>query len=179
MAGFNEFNERPGLEGNTAAQPRVFGHDAIATTPYWNFTIKQGGSGYGAGDVGDTVSGVGNVGVTGNITAVSAGGAVTGFTFISKGDAKVGETIILSPAPDSGGDGFQVVISADSLSNLTAESRGAMIYNNHTAAQDIGIVTEAGTSVVFKGVPATEYVGYTHPILAIELTSGTGILAIY
>ena len=178
MAGFNEFNERPGLEGNTAAQPRVFGHDAIAITPYWNFTIKQGGSSYAASDVGDTLTGVGNVGVSGNITAVSAGGAVTGFTFISKGDAKVGETVILSTAA-SGGDGFQVVISADSLSNLTAESRGAMIYNNSTAAQDIGITTEAGTSVVFKGVPATEYVGYTHPILAIELTSGTDILAVY
>ena len=178
MAGFNEFNERPGLEGNTAAQPRVFGHDAIATTPYWNFTIKQGGSGYdGATDVGDTLTGVGNVGVSGNITAVT-GDAVTGFTFTSKGDAKVGETVILSAAT-SGGDGFQVVISADSLSNLTAESRGAMIYNNSTAAQDIGITTEAGTSVVFKGVPATEYVGYTHPILAIELTSGTDILAVY
>ena len=178
MAGFNEFNERPGLEGNTEAQPRVFGHDAIATTPYWNFTIKQGGSGYAASDVDDTLDGVGNVGLSGNITAVSAGGAVTGFTFISKGDAKVGETIILS-ATESGGDGFQVVISADSLSNLTAESRGAMIYNNSTAAQDIGITTEAGTSVVFKDVPATEYVGNTHPILAIELTSGTDILAVY
>ena len=177
MAGFNEFNNRPGLKGNTAAQPRVFGHDAIATTPYWNFTIKQGGSGYDATDVGDTLTGVGNVGVSGNITAV-AGSKVTGFTFISKGDAKVGETVILSPAT-SGGDGFQVVISADSLSNLTAESRGAMIYNNSTAAQDIGITTEAGTSVVFKDVPATEYVGFTHPILAIELTSGTDILAVY
>ena len=166
-----------GLEGNMMAQPRVFGHDAIATTPYWNFTIKQGGSAYDASDVGAKLSGVGNVGVSGNITAV-AGGAVTGFTFISKGDAKVGETVILSTAP-SGGDGFQVVISADSLSNLTADSRGAMIYNNSTAAQDIGITTEAGTSVVFKGVPATEYVGYTHPILAIELTSGTDILAVY
>jgi hypothetical protein len=178
MAGFNEFNERPGLEGNTAAQPRVFGHDAIAITPYWNFTIKQGGSGYDATDVNQTLTGVGNVGVSGKITAVSAGGAVTGFIFTSKGDAKVGETIILSAAP-SGGDGFQVVISADSLSNLTAEARGAMIYNNSTAAQDIGIVTEAGTSVTFKSVPATEYVGNTHPILAIELTSGTDILAVY
>jgi len=177
MAGFNEFNERPGLEGNTAAQPRVFGHDAIATTPYWNFTIKQGGDGYDATDVGDPLTGVGNVGVSGNITAVNAG-AVTGFTFTSKGDAKVGETIILSPAT-SGGDGFQVVISADSLSSLTAESRGAMIYNNSASAQDIGITTEAGTSVVFKGVPAKEYVGNTHPILAIELTSGTDILAVY
>ena len=177
MAGFNEFNNRPGLKGNTAAQPRVFGHDAIATTPYWNFTIKQGGSGYDATDVGDTLTGVGNVGVSGNITAVD-GGKVTGFTFISKGDAKVGETVILSTA-ESGGDGFQVIISADSLSNLTAESRGAMIYNNKTAAQDISIITEAGTAVTFKSVPSTEYVGFTHPILAIELTGGDDILAVY
>ena len=178
MAGFNEFNERPGLEGNTAAQPRVFGHDAIATTPYWNFTIKQGGSGYAASDEGDTLTGVGNVGVSGNITAVSAGGAVTGFTFISKGDAKVGETIIFSNAA-SGGDGFQVIISADSLSNLTAESRGAMIYNNSDTVQDISIITEAGTAVTFENVPKATYVGNTHPILAIELTSGAGILAVY
>jgi len=54
-----------------------------------------------------------------------------------------------------------------------------MIYNNKTAAQDISIVTEAGTAVTFKSVPATEYVGFTHPILAIELTSGTDILAVY
>ena len=178
MAGFNEFNERPGLEGNTAAQPRVFGHDAIATTPYWNFTIKLGGSGYDATDVGDTLTGVGNVGVSGNITAVSAGGAVTGFTFISKGDAKVGETIIFSNAA-SGGDGFQVIISADSLSNLTAESRGAMIYNNNDTVQDISIITEAGTAVTFENVPKATYVGNTHPILAIELTGGAGILAVY
>ena len=177
MAGFNTFNERPGLEGNTAAQPRVFGHDAIVTTPYWNFTIKQGGANFVASDVGDTLFGVGNVGLEGNITAV-AGGLVTGFTFISKGNAKIGETIILSPST-SGGDGFQVIISADSLSNLTAESRGAMIYNNFEAAQDISIITEARTAVTFKNVPATEYVGFTHPILAIELTSGSDILAVY
>jgi len=178
MAGFNTFNERPGLVGNEAAQPRVFGHDAIATTPYWNFTIRNGGASYESSDVGDTLTGVGNVGVSGNITAVSAAGLVTGFTFISKGDAKVGETIILSPAT-GGGDGFQVIISADSLSNLTAESRGAMIYNNKTSAQDISIITEAGTAVTFKSVPATEYVGFTHPMLAIELTSGDDILAVY
>ena len=130
MAGFNTFNERPGLEGNTAAQPRVFGHDAIVTTPYWNFTIKQGGANFVASDVGDTLFGVGNVGLEGNITAV-AGGLVTGFTFISKGNAKIGETIILSPST-SGGDGFQVIISADSLSNLTAESRGAVSYTHLT-----------------------------------------------
>ena len=117
-------------------------------------------------------------GSRGNITAVSAGGAVTGFTFIAKGDAKVGETIILSPAT-SGGDGFQVIISADSLSNLTADSRGAMIYNNNDIAQDISIITEAGTAVTFENVPKATYVGNTHPILAIELTGGAGILAVY
>ena len=40
MAGFNEFNERPGLEGNTAAQPRVFGHDAYSNNSILEFYNK-------------------------------------------------------------------------------------------------------------------------------------------
>ena len=176
MAGYNTFNERPGLEGNTAAQPRVFGHDAIATTPYWNFTISAGGTGYTSDSVGDTVTDAAT-GIEANITSQS-GGAVTGLTVITKGSGIIaGQELTLTGAIP--GSGLKITILANSLSISTAESRGAMIYNNGTAAQDIGIVTEAGTSVVFKNVPATEYVGYTHPILAIELTSGTGILAIY
>jgi len=176
MAGFNEFNERPGLEGNTAAQPRVFGHDAIATTPYWNFTISAGGTGYTSDSVGDTVTDAAT-GIEANITSQN-GGAVTGLTVITKGSGIIaGQELTLTGA--NPGSGLKITILANSLSIVTAESRGAMIYNNSTAAQNIGIVTEAGTSVIFKNVPATEYVGYTHPILAIELTSGTDILAVY
>ena len=176
MAGFNEFNERPGLEGNTAAQPRVFGHDAIATTPYWNFTISAGGTGYTSDSVGDTVTDAAT-GIEANITSQN-GGAVTGLTVITKGSGIIaGQELTLTGATP--GSGLKITILANSLSIATAESRGAMIYNNSTAAQNIGIVTEAGTSVIFKNVPATEYVGYTHPILAIELTSGTDILAVY
>ena len=176
MAGYNTFNERPGLEGNTAAQPRVFGHDAIATTPYWNFTISAGGTGYTSDSVGDTVTDAAT-GIEANITSQS-GGAVTGLTVITKGSGIIaGKELTLTGATP--GSGLKITILANSLSIATAESRGAMIYNNKTAAQDISIVTEAGTAVTFKSVPATEYVGFTHPILAIELTGGDDILAVY
>ena len=56
MAQFNEWNELGGIEGNMMAEPRVFGHDAIAQTPYWNFTISAGGTGYTSDSVGDTVT---------------------------------------------------------------------------------------------------------------------------
>ena len=176
MAGYNTFNERPGLEGNTAAQPRVFGHDAIATTPYWNFTISAGGTGYTSDSVGDTVTDAAT-GIEANITSQS-GGAVTGLTVITKGSGIIaGQELTLTGATP--GSGLKITILASSLSISTAESRGAMIYNNKTAAQDISIITEAGTAVTFKSVPSTEYVGFTHPILAIELTGGDDILAVY
>ena len=176
MAGYNTFNERPGLEGNTAAQPRVFGHDAIATTPYWNFTISAGGTGYTSDSVGDTVTDAAT-GIEANITSQS-GGAVTGLTVITKGSGIIaGQELTLTGATP--GSGLKITILASSLSITTAESRGAMIYNNKTAAQDISIITEAGTAVTFKSVPSTEYVGFTHPILAIELTGGDDILAVY
>ena len=175
MAGFNAFNERPGLEGNTAAQPRVFGHDVIATTPYWNFTISAGGTGYTNDSVGDTVTDA-TTGFQANITAV-AGAAVTGLTIITKGDPVAGQELTLTGA--NPGSGLKITILANSLSLITEESRGAMIYNNKTSAQDISIITEAGTAVTFKSVPATEYVGFTHPVLAIELTAGDDILAVY
>ena len=176
MAGFNAFNERPGLEGNTAAQPRVFGHDVIATTPYWNFTISAGGTGYTNDSIGDTVTDA-TTGFEANITAVT-GAAVTGLTIITKGSGIIsGQELTLTGAVP--GSGLKITILASSLSIATAESRGAMIYNNKTAAQDISIITEAGTAVTFKSVPATEYVGFTHPVLAIELTGGDDILAVY
>jgi len=165
-----------GLEGNMMAQPRVFGHDVITTTPYWNFTISAGGTGYTSDSVGDTVTDAAT-GIQADIASQN-GGAVTGLTIITKGSGIIaGQELTLTGATP--GSGLKITILANSLSIATAESRGAMIYNNSTAAQNIGIVTEAGTSVIFKNVPATEYVGYTHPILAIELTSGTDILAVY
>jgi len=176
MAGFNTFNKRPGLEGNTAAQPRVFGHDAIATTPYWNFTISAGGTGYTSDSIGDTVTDAAT-GIEANIDSQS-GGAVTGLSIITKGSGiTAGQELTLTGATP--GSGLKITILANSLSIATAESRGAMIYNNKTSAQDISIVTEAGTAVTFKSVPSTEYVGFTHPILAIELTGGDDILAVY
>ena len=176
MAQFNEWNELDGVEGNMMAEPRVFGHDAIAQTPYWNFTISAGGTGYTSDSIGDTVTDAAT-GIEANITSQN-GGAVTGLTIITKGSGIIaGQELTLTGATP--GSGLKITILANSLSIATAESRGAMIYNNKTAAQDISIVTEAGTAVTFKSVPATEYVGFTHPILAIELTGGDDILAVY
>ena len=104
--------------------------------------------------------------------------SVTGLAIITKGSGiTAGQELTLTGA--NPGSGLKITILANSLSIATAESRGAMIYNNKTSAQDITIVTEAGTEVIFKNVPSTEYVGSTHPILAIELISGDDILAVY
>lgn len=90
-----------GLEGNTMAQPRVFGHDAVALT-----------AGTGA------------------------------------------------------------------IANTT--ERGVVIYNGRASEpQDITIVTEAGTQVVFKSVQPGTVVGDKTPMLATKLIVGVDCVAIY
>jgi len=88
-----------GLEGNMMAQPRVFGHDAVALT-----------------------AGTGAIANTGK--------------------------------------------------------RGAVIYNGG-AAQNITIVTEGGTEVIFKSVQPGTVVGDKTPMLATKLLVGTDCVAIY
>ena len=177
MAGYNTFNERPGLEGNTAAQPRVFGHDAIATTPYWNFTISAGGSGYSSDSIGDTVTDAAT-GIEANITSQDAG-AVTGLTVITKGSGIIaGQELTLTGATP--GSGLKITISADSLSLINMPlHRGVVLYSGKATAQDVGLITESGRSVTFKNVQPGTVVGHKAPVLATELTSGDDIVAIF
>tara|TARA_R110001632_G_scaffold6118_2_gene24825 strand:- start:1820 stop:2095 length:276 start_codon:yes stop_codon:yes gene_type:complete len=89
-----------GLQGNTMAEPRVFGHDALALTA-------------GTGVIANT------------------------------------------------------------------KERGVVIYNGKATAQDITIVTEAGTQVIFKSVQPGTVVGGKTPMLATKLIVGTDCVAIY
>lgn len=57
--------------------------------------------------------------------------------------------------------------------------RGAVIYNGKNEAQDITIVTEAGTQVVFKSVQPGTVVGDKTPMLATKLIVGVDCVAIY
>ena len=59
------------------------------------------------------------------------------------------------------------------------EDRGVVIYNGKATAQDITIVTEAGTQVVFKSVQPGTVVGGKTPMLATRLIVGTDCVAIY
>ena len=171
MAQFNEWNELDGVEGNMMAEPRVFGHDAIAQTPYWNFTISAGGTGYTSDSIGDT-------GIEANITSQS-GGAVTGLTIITKGSGiSAGQELTLTGA--NPGSGLKITISADSLSLVNMPlHRGVVLYSGKATAQDVGLIMESGRSVTFKNVQPGTVVGHKTPVLAIELTSGDDIVAIF
>ena len=57
--------------------------------------------------------------------------------------------------------------------------RGAVIYNGASEAQDITIVTEAGTEVVFKNVQPGTVVGDKTPMLATKLLVGVDCVAIF
>ena len=177
MAQFNEWNELGGIEGNMMAEPRVFGHDAIAQTPYWNFTISAGGTGYTSDSVGDTVTDTAT-GIEANITSQS-GGAVTGLTIINKGSGiSAGQELTLTGATP--GSGLKITISADSLSLVNMPlHRGVVLYSGKATAQDVGLVTESGRSIIFKSVQPGTVVGHKAPVLAIELTSGDDIVAIF
>ena len=179
-----------GLEGNTMAQPRVFGHDALALTAatlQGALTVTNGGSGFDSSDIGDTVaqSGAsapsGGSGATFNITEVT-GNAVTGVELTSSATGGTGYAagmVITLAAATSGGSGCQITVSATGANIPNTGKRGAVIYSGKNAAQDITIVTEAGTEVEFKNVQPGTVVGQKAPMLATKLIEGTQCVAIY
>ena len=180
-----------GLEGNTMAQPRVFGHDALALTAaalQGALTVTNGGSSFEKSDIGDTVSQSGasapsgGSGATFNITEVT-GNAVTGVKLTSSATGGTGyakDMVVTLAAATSGGSGCQITVSATGANIPNTGKRGAVVYNGKaTTAQDITIVTEAGTEVEFKNVQPGTVVGQKAPMLATKLIEGTQCVAIY
>lgn len=138
-----------------------------------------GSKGYLIGDLLEVSGGNGDAKVT------VAGLVLTGATVSNVGSGYTIPTlaspskITLAGGVGSGTD-TTFLLAQDVAVNIPfTQQRGALVYNNNTAAQDISITTEAGTTAVFKSVPATEYVGFTQPILAVSINSGINCFAIY
>ena len=72
-----------------------------------------------------------------------------------------------------------VALTAGTGAIANTEERGVVIYNGKPSAQDIKIVTEAGTEVTFKSVQPGTVVGDKTPMLATKLLIGTDCVAIY
>ncbi len=76
-----------------------------------------------------------------------------------------------------GHDAIALTAGTGAIANTS--ERGVVIYNGKNAAQDITIVTEAGTEIEFKNVQPGIVVGNTTPMLATKLIAGTQCVAIY
>ena len=184
-----------GLEGNTMAQPRVFGHDAaVVTAGAINTRIPtiqavgliDDGSDYDEGDVGDTLSQVSTSGtgsgIQVNITEITKGvdTVVTGVDIITAGSGYAAGEIITLTAATSGGSGCQLSVKAEGLTlpNQSVEDRGAVIYNGGST-QSITLYTENFNVIQFKNVQSGTVVGDKVPILAKAITVGTDLIAVY
>jgi hypothetical protein len=176
-----------GLNGNQAAEPRVFAHDAVAIVigainytsqmdnPGFNsgLTVTNFGSGYAAGDVITLSAGSGSSAAKVKVLTVNNLGVITSYELTDSGTASkpYGEGYILLDALTQasvlpmGGSGFTATVNNIDIPN-TAE-RGCCLYVGVGA--DIGIVTEGGKeSVVFKGVTTGSFL----PVLAKRVKSG-------
>jgi hypothetical protein len=73
-------------------------------------------------------------------------------------------------------------VQADGITLPQVTTRGAVIYNGKNAAQDITIITEAGSQIEFKQVQSGDVVGNKAPMLAMAVRnddSPTDLVAIY
>lgn len=79
-----------------------------------------------------------------------------------------------------GHDAVALTAGTDLIANTT--ERGVVIYHGGNAEnlqQDITIVTEAGSEVIFKNVQPGTVVGDKTPMLAIKLLVGVNCVAIF
>jgi hypothetical protein len=171
-----------GLEGNTMAQPRVFGHDAKAivigaVNTTWPVdggvsALIGGGSGYTAGTAVATTSSGDGTGLTVDTTVSS--GAVTSFTVNALGSGYVvGETITIS------GGTTDATFKITNIDIPNTRERGCVVYNGN-AQQTVSLITEAGGSAVdFKLCQPGTTVGDKSPVLAIRITAGSNLVAVY
>ena len=175
-----------GLEGNTMAQPRVFGHDAkaivigaINTSELDNGFTFVGGTGFVAGDVGGVMTAAAAAGTTAAtfvITELIEGGAILGLRAVLLGVGyTVGQTLALT-----GGTGNSATFTVTNIDIPNTQERGCVVYNGRaTEPQDITIITEAGTTVEFKSCQPGTVVGHKAPMLAKKLVTGVDCVAIY
>jgi len=169
-----------GLIGNTASQPRVFGHDAVdivigAVNTTWSVdggvsALTNGGSGYTTGTGVATTSSGSGTGLT--VDTVVDGGIVTSFTVNAVGSGYVvGEIITIS-----GGTGATFTITNIDIPNT--EERGCVILHTANSSAQVGLIMESGNPITVR-VKAEDVVGHQCPLLVRRVTAGSDLVAIY
>jgi hypothetical protein len=195
MAEYNDWGPELGpVNGLMQQEPRVFGHDAKTVVPgalnlrlpdSRVLKVTTAGSNYDSSDVGDTLtqsstSGSGT-GMEVNITEIN-GTTLGAVTVITAGSGYAPGNTITFGNSSSGGSGGVATIQADGITLPDVTNRGAVIYNGKNAAQDITIITEAGSQIEFKQVQSGDVVGSKTPMLAMAVRnddSPTDLIAIY
>jgi len=169
-----------GLIGNTAAEPRVFGHDAVpvvigAVNTTWPVNggvsaLISGGTGYTAGTGVATTSSGSGTGLTLDIDV--DGGVVTSFTVNAVGSGYVvGETITIS-----GGTGATFTITNIDIPNT--HERGCVLLHVANSSASVGLIMESGSPITVR-VKAEDIVGHECPLLVKRVTAGSDLVAIY
>ena len=176
-----------GLIGNTAAQPRVFGHDAVAVVigavnTSWPGDINgdgkggvsdliSGGTGYTAGTGVATTSSASGTGLT--VDTVVSGGVVTSFTVNAVGSGYVvGETITIA------GGTTNATFTITNIDIPHTHERGCVLLHVANASASVGLVMESGNAITVR-VKAEDIVGHQCPLLVKRVTSGSDLVAVY
>ena len=169
-----------GLIGNTASQPRVFGHDAVdivigAVNTTWSVdggvsALISGGTGYTAASGVVTTSSGSGTGLT--VDTIVESGVVTSFTVNAVGSGYiVGETITIS-----GGTGATFTVTNVDIPNT--EERGCVILHTSNNSAEVGLIMESGNPITVR-VKAEDVVGHQCPLLVKRVTAGSNLVAIY
>ena len=161
-----------GVQGNQAAQVRMFAHDAVEIKPKQidtsasdgGFSFDNVGTNYAiASDVATTAfPSSGRSGLTVDITAVS-GGAIKKFNLKSLGTGyEVGDIITIT-----GGDA-NALFKITKIGIKNTSDRGVCLYIGIKMAS-ITVTMESGNSATFKNIQAGSFL----PVLATNLTAAT------
>ena len=163
-----------GVQGNEAAQARVFAHDATtvvtdARVLWLDLSTLIGGTGYAVA-AGVATSGTGvPAALTVDITSVDADGKITGIIINAAGTAGTDNSLAII----AGGTGSVRVRTTFPGS----DERGCCLYVG--GAGDVNVTLESGSTAIFAGVNAGSFL----PILATQVlsasTTATNMLALY
>ena len=170
-----------GLIGNTAAQPRVFGHDAVdivigAVNTTWSVdggvsALISGGTGYTAASGVVTTSSGSGTGLT--VDTIVESGVVTSFTVNAVGSGYVtGETITIS------GGTTNATFTVTNIDIPNTEQRGCVLLHVANAGSSVSVIMESGNPITVR-VKAEDVVGHQCPLLVKRVTVGSDLVALY
>ena len=165
-----------GVQGNEAAQARVFAHDATtvvtdARVLWLDLSTLIGGTGYAVA-AGVATSGTGvPAALTVDITSVDADGKITGIIINAAGTAGTDNSLAII----AGGGGNATIRARTTFPG--SDERGCCLYVG--GAGDVNVTLESGSTAIFAGVNAGSFL----PILATQVlsasTTATNMLALY